>query len=69
MDKMIKEWKQKRDMIVAQMRVTFERESEGRASLRGITFESWCQMMAFRFAMLLEKDPSLWNFDLLEEYR
>ena len=66
MNRIIQEWKEKKDMIVAQMRTTFERETK---TLSGFTFESWCQMMAFRYSMLLEKDPTLWNFDLLEEYR
>tara|TARA_R110002012_G_scaffold81898_6_gene207243 strand:- start:9609 stop:9797 length:189 start_codon:yes stop_codon:yes gene_type:complete len=62
MDDIIKEWKEKKDMIVAQMRMTFEKES----SFSGLSFESYCQMMAFRFSMLLVKDPTMWNFDLEE---
>jgi len=62
MKSIIQEWKEKEDMIVAQMRTAFEKESP----FSGLSFESYCQMMAFRFSMLLEKDPTMWNFDMEE---
>ena len=64
MKSIIQEWKEKEDMIVAQMRTAFYFKKD--SPFGGLSFESYCQMMAFRFSMLLEKDPTMWNFDMEE---
>lgn len=68
MNEIIEEWKRKRDIIVPQMRISFENETKNKKSFKGLTFESYCQMMAFRYMQLLVKDPALVDFDLMEEY-
>tara|TARA_R100000152_G_C6768919_1_gene194557 strand:- start:1649 stop:1846 length:198 start_codon:yes stop_codon:yes gene_type:complete len=65
MNEVIEDWKRKKDWIVPEMRKSLE----GKLKELELTFESYCQMMAVRFMQLLEKDPALWDFDLMEEYQ
>ena len=65
MNEVIEDWIRKRDKIVPHMRKSLE----DKLKPLGLTFDSYCQMMAMRFAMLLSKDPALWDFDLMEEYQ
>ena len=68
MEGIIEEWIRKRDWIVPQMRMTYEEEKENLSMFKKLTFESYCQLLAMRFMMLIKKDPALWDFDLLEEF-
>ena len=65
MNEVIEDWKRKKDWIVPEM----EKNLENKLKEWGLTFESYCQMMAIRYMQLLQKDPALWDFDLMEEYQ
>ena len=67
-ENIVEEWIRKRDWVVPVLRAAFEKEKQNLVHFKKLTFESYCQLLAMRFMMLLHKDPALWDFDLLEEF-
>ena len=64
-ESIFEEWLRKRDKIVPVLRESLE----DKLKELGLTFESYCELMTMRFMELLQKDPDLWDFDLMEEYQ